>query len=119
MALGIINEHDDEGRLISVGIRDCFHVPCVMAHSNVAVRRGAPVRFSSEYFEECRPCDDFDSCHGLVDPFIPVEVVGRGTQFWVVLRPGMARGIRHGFEVNEVEYTGYDGEIDTSCRGCG
>lgn len=118
MGLGVLNDSGDGDSYIQAGIRDCFHVPCVMAVAGLAVRRGQPVRFKDQYFDECLPCDDVGSSHGFADPFVANEVIEEGVRFWVLLKPGLVRNVRHGFEVNDTPYEGYDGEIDTSCRGC-
>lgn len=104
------------------GRRDAFHVPSVLATSRETLKPGDSVRFSGTW--------DAVSCarevrHGVVDPFVDVKLLNEaGSQFWVLLEPGVVSDMVHHFQLNapgmpeDVDTAESYDEEDDWCMGC-
>lgn len=108
-----------------LGLRDSFHVGCVMVQSNEGnLKPGQAVRFTNHRMttvEACRP----DKKHAIVDPFLE-EV---GLYFLVLVAPGLVGPLVHNFAIKSVD--GFDSyppepdpvtmdvvDDDDGCKGC-
>lgn len=103
-----------------LGLRDAFHVACVLVKSDHELTGSDPVRFTDTSFTMVEPCKAGNS-HALVDPFL--NGVRKGEQFFVLLKPGtISERLTHHFDINvtDVPKSPLDEEEDEydECRGC-
>lgn len=128
------------GRLVEpgsvAGVRDAFHVGCVLVRSNVAIQPGQKVRFVNDLFQEVVPAGSL-AAHAIADPFVSAFGPPGTCLFWVILMPDTTRNLAHHFDLNISDvaigprpYTpppededdeddeDDDDDYDDSCRGC-
>lgn len=85
------------GDAANVGMRDAFHVPCVLVTSDMKTFGGSPVKFLND--SKVAPCETASS-HGVVDPFLGQVLPGQA--FWVFVKPALVDNLVHSFEVRGV-----------------
>lgn len=127
------------GRLVEpgsvAGLRDAFHVGCVLVRSQHPIQPGQKVRFVNDLFQEVVPAGS-QAAHAIADPFVSSFGPPGATLFWVILMPDTTRNLTHHFELNVTDvpigprpYTPSpdddeddedEDDVDAydSCRGC-
>ena len=89
-----------------IGTRDAIHVAVICCESDGALEPGDYVQLSGD-LEKAVRIRDAERAHGIVDPWQPGNP--EDGRFWVMLRPGIANGIRHDFNVRIF------GDLDWGC----
>ena len=102
-----------------VGQKDAVHMAIVTVMCHDTLRRGQPVRFIDETFQEVTTCEyQPEYRHGIADPFYPEEYIPSGTPFVVLLPPGTAGNLRHEYDLKFDDFPQPDYWDDGECRSC-
>jgi hypothetical protein len=98
-----------------LGRKDAFHVACVLCESDDhPLKPGDYVCFTGDAYCKVVKVEDREKAHGIVDPFLADDHACCGDLFWVLVKPGLASGVNHNFQLN------IDGiaQGEWSCKEC-
>ena len=99
-----------------VGMRDAFHVPCVLvqAADREDITAGCRVRFITEKMVSKSPENgEYDA---IVDPFLESCPTPRQHAFWVFVKPDLVESFSHTYEIAGL--TRVKNVSDDECSGC-
>lgn len=102
-----------------VGLKDAVHMAIVTVTCRDTLRRGQPVRFMDDSFQEVTTCEYQEEYkHGIADPFYPEEYIPSGTPFVVLLPPGTAGNLRHEYDLKFDDFPQPEDWGDEECSFC-
>lgn len=107
---------------VSPGYRDAFHVVVVLSKLKspyVTLVPGGFIRFiKPDLSEFVHVTNKYDS-HGVVDPFVDPDSDG---PYWIIMKPGLTKNVRHHFDIiiaeEELNDNEKDGDSSDECRYC-
>lgn len=107
---------------LTPGLRDAFHVPCVLVETDQHLAPGQWVRFTDDKFDRVYGVNPNGGGHGIVDPF--VDSIKPGDNVFVLLKPGtISERLTHHFDLNIKDVmrsltTSVQDDYEDQCKGC-